>query len=71
MRSTSGEVERGNIRPSELHDESHKQKENPYRPTSLDDLIIACGGKNVDYEEKNKCFTRSTSPEVECIYIPQ
>jgi len=44
-----------NIRPSELHDESHKTKENPYRPTSLDDLIIACGGKNVDYEEKNKC----------------
>lgn len=44
-----------NIRPSELHDESHKQKENPYNPTSLDDLIIACGGKNVDYEEKNKC----------------
>lgn len=44
-----------NIRPSELHDESHKQKENPYKPTSLDDLIIACGGKNVDYEEKNKC----------------
>jgi succinate dehydrogenase / fumarate reductase cytochrome b subunit len=44
-----------NIRPSELHDESHKQKENPYKPTSLDDLIIACGGKNVDYEEKTKC----------------
>ncbi|OHE07860.1 MAG: heterodisulfide reductase subunit B, partial [Sulfurimonas sp. RIFCSPLOWO2_12_FULL_36_74] len=44
-----------NIRPSELHDESHKQKENPYNPTSLDDLIIACGGKNVEYEEKNKC----------------
>ncbi len=39
-----------NIRPSELH-----KKDNPYRPTSLDDLIIACGGKNVDYEEKNKC----------------
>ena len=44
-----------NIRPSELHDESHNQKENPYNPTSLDDLIIACGGANVDYEEKNKC----------------
>lgn len=44
-----------NIRPSELHDESHNQKENPYNPTSLDDLIIACGGMNVDYEEKNKC----------------
>jgi succinate dehydrogenase / fumarate reductase cytochrome b subunit len=39
-----------NIRPSELH-----KKENPYNPTSLDDLIIACGGQNVDYEEKNKC----------------
>ena len=44
-----------NIRHSELHDESNKQKENPYNPTSLDDLIIACGGANVDYEEKNKC----------------
>lgn len=44
-----------NIRPSELHDESHQQKENPYNPNSLDDLIIACGGMNVDYEEKNKC----------------
>ncbi len=44
-----------NIRPSELHNESHNQKENPYNPTSLDDLIIACGGANVDYEEKNKC----------------
>ena len=39
-----------NIRPSELH-----KKDNPYRPTSLDDLIIACGGETVDYEEKNKC----------------
>jgi len=38
-----------NIRPSEL------SKENPYKPTSLDDLIIACGGEAVDYEEKNKC----------------
>ncbi|MCK4737487.1 MAG: CoB--CoM heterodisulfide reductase iron-sulfur subunit B family protein [Sulfurimonas sp.] len=44
-----------NIRPSELQNESHKKKENPYNPTSLDDLIIACGGVNVDYEEKNKC----------------
>ncbi len=44
-----------NIRPSELQNRSHKIKENPYRPTSLDNLIIACGGKNVDYEEKNKC----------------
>ncbi len=44
-----------NIRPSELQNESHNSKENPYNPTSLDDLIIACGGMNVDYEEKNKC----------------
>ena len=44
-----------NIRPSELQNESHKTPESPYRPTSLDDLIIACGGENVDYEEKNKC----------------
>ena len=39
-----------NIRPSELH-----KKDNPYNPTSLDELIIACGGESVDYEEKNKC----------------
>jgi succinate dehydrogenase / fumarate reductase cytochrome b subunit len=44
-----------NIRPSELQNETHKSPENPYNPTSLDDLIIACGGMNVDYEEKNKC----------------
>ena len=44
-----------NIRPSELQNETHKKSENPYNPTSLDDLIIACGGQNVDYEEKNKC----------------
>jgi len=44
-----------NIRPSELANETHKTPENAYNPTSLDDLIIACGGKNVDYEEKNKC----------------
>ena len=44
-----------NIRPSELHNESHKKAENPYNPTSLDDLIIACGGVSVDYKEKNKC----------------
>jgi len=39
-----------NIRPSELH-----KKDNPYNPTSLDDLIKACGGNSVDYEQKNKC----------------
>ena len=44
-----------NIRPSELQNESHKSPENPYNPTSLDDLIIACGGATVDYNEKNKC----------------
>ncbi len=43
-----------NIRPSELQNLSNGG-ENPYNPTSLDDLIIACGGVNVDYEEKNKC----------------
>lgn len=43
-----------NIRPSELQNLSNGG-ENPYRPTSLDDLIIACGGVNVDYEQKNKC----------------
>ncbi|MCJ7765312.1 MAG: CoB--CoM heterodisulfide reductase iron-sulfur subunit B family protein, partial [Thiovulaceae bacterium] len=44
-----------NIRPSELQNETHGKPENPYNPTSLDDLIIACGGVNVDYKEKNKC----------------
>ncbi|MBA3026268.1 MAG: heterodisulfide reductase subunit B [Sulfurimonas sp.] len=44
-----------NIRPSELQNETHKKPENAYRPTSLDDLIVACGGMTVDYEEKNKC----------------
>jgi succinate dehydrogenase / fumarate reductase cytochrome b subunit len=44
-----------NIRPSELQNQTHKTPESSYRPTSLDDLIIACGGKNVDYEEKTKC----------------
>jgi succinate dehydrogenase / fumarate reductase cytochrome b subunit len=43
-----------NIRPSELQNESNGG-ENPYNPSSLDDLIIACGGVSVDYEEKNKC----------------
>ncbi|MEA1892121.1 MAG: CoB--CoM heterodisulfide reductase iron-sulfur subunit B family protein [Campylobacterota bacterium] len=44
-----------NIRPSELHNETHKTKEDPYNPNSLDDLIIACGGHSVDYNEKNRC----------------
>ncbi len=43
-----------NIRPSELQNESNGD-ENPYNPSSLDDLVIALGGKSVDYEEKNKC----------------
>ena len=44
-----------NIRPSELQNETHKKAESAYRPTSLDDLIIACGGETVDYDQKNKC----------------
>lgn len=44
-----------NIRPSELQNETHKTKESAYRPTSLDELIVACGGVSVEYEEKTKC----------------
>jgi len=44
-----------NIRPSELQNTTHKTAENPYNPSSLDDLIIACGGQSVQYEEKTKC----------------
>jgi len=44
-----------NIRPSELQNETHDTAENAYNPNSLDELIIALGGVNVDYEEKNKC----------------
>jgi len=44
-----------NIRPSELQNKTHKTKESSYMPTSLDDLIIACGGVSVDYKEKTKC----------------
>jgi succinate dehydrogenase / fumarate reductase cytochrome b subunit len=43
-----------NIRPSEVQHEANSN-ENPYRPTSLDDLIKALGGNAVEYEEKNKC----------------
>jgi succinate dehydrogenase / fumarate reductase cytochrome b subunit len=43
-----------NIRPSELHHEVNGG-ENPYVPTSLDDLIAALEGNSVDYESKNKC----------------
>jgi succinate dehydrogenase / fumarate reductase cytochrome b subunit len=43
-----------NIRPSNLQSKSNNN-ENPYAPTSLDNLIIALGGNNVDYSSKNKC----------------
>jgi len=43
-----------NIRPSELHHEVNGN-ENPYKPTSLDNLIEALEGNSVDYESKNKC----------------
>ncbi len=43
-----------NIRPSELQSKSNGG-ENPYNPTSIDRLIQALGGKNVEYESKNKC----------------
>ncbi len=41
-----------NIRPSELHSAN---KENPYNPTSLDQLIEALEGNPIDYSSKNKC----------------
>jgi succinate dehydrogenase / fumarate reductase cytochrome b subunit len=40
-----------NIRPSELH----QNDESPYAPDSLDRLIEICGGKSVEYDEKNSC----------------
>ncbi len=43
-----------NIRPSELHHSSNGG-ESSYKPNSLDRLIVALGGKNVEYESKNKC----------------
>ena len=43
-----------NIRPSNLQNKSNNN-ENPYVPTSLDNLIVALGGNNVDYSSKNKC----------------
>ena len=43
-----------NIRPSHLQHKSNGG-ENPYRPTSLDNLVTALGGNAVDYESKNKC----------------
>ncbi len=43
-----------NIRPSELQNKSNKN-ESAYNPTSLDDLIVALGGKSVEYVRKNSC----------------
>jgi succinate dehydrogenase / fumarate reductase cytochrome b subunit len=43
-----------NIRPSELHHTSNGG-ENSYKPTSLDELIVALEGRPVNYASKNKC----------------
>lgn len=43
-----------NIRPSALQDKSNGS-ENPYKPTSLEKVISAVGGKAVDYSSKNRC----------------
>ncbi len=43
-----------NIRPSELQNITNKG-ENPYNPTSLDELIETLGGKAVEYVRKNSC----------------
>ncbi len=43
-----------NIRPSHLQNISNGG-ENAYTPTSIDRLIVALGGKNIEYEHKNKC----------------
>jgi len=43
-----------NIRPHEVHGASNGN-EDPYRPTSLDRLIVALGGHSVEYNHKNKC----------------
>ncbi len=43
-----------NIRPSELQMHNNGG-ENPYNPTSIDELIKVLGGNNVDYDHKNKC----------------
>ncbi len=43
-----------NIRPSHLQNKTNGG-ENPYKPTSLDNLVKALGGNAVDYESKNKC----------------
>jgi len=43
-----------NIRPSHLQNKSNGG-ENAYKPTSLDNLVVALGGNAVEYESKNKC----------------
>jgi len=43
-----------NIRPSHLQNKTNGG-ENAYKPTSLDNLVIALGGNAVEYESKNKC----------------
>lgn len=43
-----------NIRPTTIHGASNGN-ENPYKPTSLDELIVALGGTSVEYDHKNKC----------------
>lgn len=43
-----------NIRPSHLQHKSNGG-EDPYKPTSLDNLVKALGAKAVEYESKNKC----------------
>ncbi len=43
-----------NIRPSHLQHKTNG-KEDPYKPVSLDNLVIALGGNAVEYESKNKC----------------
>jgi succinate dehydrogenase / fumarate reductase cytochrome b subunit len=43
-----------NIRPTHIHKNSNNN-ESSYAPNSIDRLIVALGGNNVEYESKNKC----------------
>jgi succinate dehydrogenase / fumarate reductase cytochrome b subunit len=43
-----------NIRPTEITTQNDNA-DNPYNPNSLDDLIVALKGVNVEYESKNSC----------------
>jgi succinate dehydrogenase / fumarate reductase cytochrome b subunit len=43
-----------NIRPTDIAGQTNGG-ENPYVPTSLDNLILALGGHTVNYASKNKC----------------